>query len=144
MQPRAINMILLEPIPLFQKTLKQFLVKFVHEYSSHWIPLHWPATNIIEGKHSSIADLLHNWKQEMRSWTIQPPQSCECSVLLGKYPDLPNKSGHIAGSFSSAFLPAHIQSLANTCIKDGCYPAKAVFIANSLRAFNKWLPNALL
>ena len=124
----------------FEKELRGFLISFVRKHKPQWTPLHWPSSEVAEGKHVTIADIIHNWKQHMQQWQWQPPETCNCKELLNKFRDLPTNGGHIAGGLASQFLPAHIQFLGATSTKDGCYRPKQAYIQYGFQQLRKWLP----
>ena len=138
---RPFNVPWLEPTQSFRSSLKQFLLKCVHKWSEKWTPLHWPSVTLVEGKQQTIADVLHNWREEMKNWVKDPPKTCPCSQLLDLYPDLPcNQDRHIAGPFMSEFFPVHIKNMSDVCTKDGAYPSRNRFLQILLRSIQKWVP----
>jgi hypothetical protein len=124
----------------FERAIRRLLIDFVARHKAQWLPLHWPSSEVAEGKHITIADTLHNWKQAMREWQWRPPTSCNCTTLLQRFPDLPRSGEHIAGGLVTQYLPAHLQFLSNTCTKDGCFRPKTAYIEHGVAQLKKWLP----
>lgn len=138
-QPRPLIMAFLAHAE-YKTRIKSLLKQFILRYQEHWAPFHWPSTTIVEGKHVTIADCLHNWKRSMREWTWNPPKECRCHEVLRKYPDLPkNTDGHIAGGLQSSHLPHHLNFLSNTCTKDGCFLSKARYESYGAQQLKQWL-----
>ena len=125
--------------PQFKTNLKSWLVQWTKRHQSYWLPLHWPSTSIIEGGQRTIAQSLHNWRLLMKTWTLQPPTVCHCEEILSKFPDLPVVESHIAGQFCSTHLPPHLQFLAATSTKDGCYLPKTKYLLHFQQQLRKWI-----
>ena len=124
--------------PSFLRAVKRFLILFVRKHSDSMIPLHWPSSTVIEGKHTSIAKYLHNWKPAFVEWSSQPPVSCNCGDILKRFPDLPNQNGHIAGLLSSKFFPPELEGISQVCTGDAFYPSQQVFFRDADKAMQQW------
>jgi hypothetical protein len=72
--------------PEFLKEAKKFIISFVRRNSTRFVPLHWPSSTIVEGKHTTIATFLHNWKPAFIEWSSCPPTACHCQEILLKFP----------------------------------------------------------
>ena len=143
--PRYPAPLILPPLihPSFLVAVKKFLVTLIRDHSEALIPCHWPSSTVVEGKHMTIARFLHNWKQSLAQWSLQPPNQCRCNSLLEQFPDLPtimvDQKKHIAGGFTSSFLPKDIMHFSDVNTTDAFYPAKEAYFRIAETSFKKWL-----
>lgn len=123
----------------FPTAARQFFKNWIRQYKQFWPPFHWPSSTMLEGRHQTIADVLHNWRSKMTQWSLQAPQHCSCFEILQRFPDLPQLDGHIGGGFQSSHLPKDLQFLATACTKDGCFMGQDKYVQYTSNLITKWL-----
>ena len=62
--------------PQCSASLKQFLIQIIRSHQDLMVPLHWPSTTILEGKHTTVALVLHSWKENCAKW------KCEFTLFI--------------------------------------------------------------
>ena len=139
--PKQARTLVILPLahPAFLAEVKRWIVEVTTPLHLKFLPFHLPPKSAVEGKHKSIAKLLHNFKQCQTKWTVAKPTKCPCTEFLKTFPDTPSENGHVVANGEDFInLPEDVQSILTACSEDTVYPAKANYLANTLEAVNSW------
>ena len=121
----------------FKSDLKKLISRWVLQ--SQFIPYHAPPCKPLESKHHSLDSSLHNWKRNMKQWTISPPKVCQCAQLTKRFPHVLQRKGHVATPLQDIFQEGtELHKIATACAKDTYFPSKEKFFMDLRMRLDKW------
>ena len=124
----------------FAQNVKRWLKRFLRTRKHLAIPSHLPKGNVREAAHTKVADALYN-PFNWRDFGVFNPETlpCPCEQLLQRHPRAESTDGHICATLDQFDLPIQLHILKSINSYSTVYPAKAVYIEEVTKTFQKWL-----
>ena len=123
----------------FQLQVRNWIRQQLQNNINQTIPFHLPSTQVVQQAHPTLESALMNWKTWMKTFSEDPPTTCQCKQLLLQHPNLTHKNGHIISPAGLLSLPEQLIHLLSTSSASCYYPAKITYFATATEQITAWL-----